>query len=275
MASPASYTEKRDFAYEIKFLLPDATADAALAWARGHLSPDPHAKGPTGDGYHITSVYFDTSKLDVFHRNGSYGRCKYRVRRYGSEAAIFLERKLKTRGLVGKRRSRIAVDEIGHLADSDPNKDWIGYWFHRRLLGRALEPICQIAYQRVARVGLTDDGPIRFTVDRQIISSLHTGLYFDDSGAGTTFLAGQSILELKYRKTMPAVYQKLIQELGLVPAAVSKYRLTIQSFLPDEAAKAKAAATDGRNGSAVHLDASASNGLSPQASDLLPERNHA
>ena len=158
---------------------------------------------------------------------------------------------------------------------ADPKKDWIGYWFHRRLLGRSLDPVCQIAYQRVARVGLTDDGPIRFTVDRQIVSSLHTELYFDDSGGGTTFLAGQSIVELKYRKTMPEVYQKLIQELALVPQAISKYRLAIQSFLPDEAAKDGAAPKDGRNGSAVHLNSNGQVVPETRVHHPLPERHHA
>ncbi|MBI3415307.1 MAG: polyphosphate polymerase domain-containing protein [Verrucomicrobia bacterium] len=275
MAASASYTEKRDFAYEIKFLLPDSVADAALAWARQHLSPDPHALGPTGDGYHITSIYFDTPSLDVFHRVGSYGRCKYRVRRYGSEEAIFLERKLKTRGLVGKRRSRIAVEQIANLAGTEPDESWIGYWFHRRLIARELQPICQIAYQRIARVGLSDNGPIRFTVDRQIVASLHTGLCFDDSGVGKIFLSGQSILELKFRQTMPEIYTKLIHELSLTPHAVSKYRLTIQSFLPEEAEKAEPAMKDSRNGSAVHPAPNGQIQSTTRNIVALPERNHA
>jgi hypothetical protein len=36
----------------------------------------------------------------VFHRRGSFGRSKYRIRRYGEAQVGFLERKLKTRGLL-------------------------------------------------------------------------------------------------------------------------------------------------------------------------------
>src|SRR3954471_17584026 len=117
----ASVTEKRDGAYEIKFLVPTATADAALAWARQHLAPDPHAQsGTDGDGYRVNSLYFDTQGLDVYRRNGSYGKSKYRVRRYGDESAIFLERKLKSGGLVSKKRTRIPDQELARLALLDP-----------------------------------------------------------------------------------------------------------------------------------------------------------
>src|SRR5438045_435204 len=129
---PASASEKRDFAYELKFLLSEATAQAALELARKHLSPDPFAGGESGDGYCVNSVYLDTERLDVYHRVGSYGRCKYRVRRYGNEPAVFLERKLKTRGLVGKRRTRVPDGEVPYLGQTSVPASWVGDWFHRR-----------------------------------------------------------------------------------------------------------------------------------------------
>src|SRR4029453_15707230 len=103
----ATVSEKRDFAHELKFLVSEAVAESALTWARANLSPDPFAGGAVGDGYRVNRVYFDTAGFDFYPRKGSYGRCKYRVRRYGMEPAVFLERKLKTRGLVGKRRTRV------------------------------------------------------------------------------------------------------------------------------------------------------------------------
>src|SRR3954471_1307785 len=137
----ASVTEKRDGAYEIKFLVPTATADAALAWARQHLAPDPHAQsGTDGDGYRVNSLYFDTANLDVYRRNGSYGKSKYRVRRYGAEPSIFLERKLKARSLVSTRRTRISDLELPRLAQTQLEPGWVGYWFGRRLVLRRLSP---------------------------------------------------------------------------------------------------------------------------------------
>ncbi len=66
---------------------------------------DPHASPEIGDGYLITTLYCDTPAFDVFHQNGSYGNAKYRLRRYGHGEEIFLERKLRNRQMVVKRRS--------------------------------------------------------------------------------------------------------------------------------------------------------------------------
>ena len=60
--SPSTDTrENRELATEMKFLVSPALAGQIRTWARQHLSPDPHAGGPAGDGYEITSLYFDTA----------------------------------------------------------------------------------------------------------------------------------------------------------------------------------------------------------------------
>src|SRR5207245_1606398 len=106
----------------------------AAAWR-----PTRMRRARRGDAYPVTSLYLDTERFDVFHRKGSFGRSKYRVRRYGQSEIAFLERKLKTRGLLTKRRSIVKPDELEHLASDDPERGWAGYWFHRRLLARGLE----------------------------------------------------------------------------------------------------------------------------------------
>src|ERR1044071_4237055 len=106
MSPSIDLRENRPFASEIKFAVNPRLGESIREWARVRLAPDPNASGEGGDGYRITSLYFDTRQFDVFHRRGSYGRSKYRIRRYGSSAVGFLERKLKTRGLVSKRRTR-------------------------------------------------------------------------------------------------------------------------------------------------------------------------
>ena len=248
MDQPTSPVEKKDFAYELKFLVPNHVADAALAWARTNLVADPNADGTRGDTYAITSLYFDTTELDVFHRVGSYGRCKYRVRRYGEEEAIFLERKLKTRGLVGKRRLRIPAEELALLTRIEAEPDWLGYWFHRRILVRQLLPTCQISYERVARMGMSNEGPIRITMDRKIRSLPRSQLEFEGSSEGLALLTNETIIELKYRKSLPALFKNLIQELALNPQPVSKYRLSMEAFSAAKNASLPTAVIDPRNG---------------------------
>lgn len=223
--SPSTDTrEYRESARELKFLVSVPTAESVRAWARTHLQPDPHSDGEQGDGYRITSLYLDTDRFDVFHRRGSFGRSKYRVRRYGNGDVAFLERKLKTKGLLAKRRSRLGLDRLGDLHAAAPVADPDAFWFHRRLLVRGLHPICQISYRRTARFALTDLGPIRLTIDDDLCALPARHLAFQEIAQARPILPDQRIVELKFRGEMPALFQRVLQDFALTPSAFSKYR---------------------------------------------------
>ena len=230
MSPSLEYRENREFALEIKFLLNLAVADQIREWARERLSPDPNATGGSGDSYRITSLYFDTDSFDVFHRRGSFGRSKYRIRRYGESEVTFLERKLKARGHLTKRRSIIKLDEMERLATVELERDWTGHWFHRRLLARRLRPVCQIAYERTALVAMTDGGLIRLTLDRDLRAIPGQKLAFRGDESGTRLAENHIILELKFRREMPVLFKQLIERFALNSQAVSKYRLAASSL---------------------------------------------
>src|SRR5882672_10911494 len=102
MIPSTGVTENRKSASEIKFLIEPPRAKEIHDWARAHLKPDPYATDAASDGYRTTSLYFDTKGFDIFHRRGSLGRGKYRIRRYGQGESVFLERKIRTRDLVSQ-----------------------------------------------------------------------------------------------------------------------------------------------------------------------------
>jgi hypothetical protein len=218
--------ENREFASEIKFQVPACAGEQVLDWAATRLLPDPNASadGQSG-GYLITSLYFDTEEFDVYHRRGSFGRSKYRIRRYGSSKVVFLERKLKTRGLVSKRRASVSVEELSRLHSPEADAGWEGFWYHQRLLARSLQPICQISYQRIARVAMTPFGAIRLTVDRAIRTVPLTSVGFNDAGEGTLLSEDEAIVELKFRMGIPVLFKELIENFALSPKRISKYRL--------------------------------------------------
>jgi hypothetical protein len=221
--------ENREFAAEIKFLLTPLIAAQIHDWARGRLVCDPNASDESGDGYQITSLYFDTGPFDVFQRKGSFGRSKYRIRRYGQSEVVFLERKLKTRGLLTKRRSIIPLAELTRLVGDDPDRAWPGFWFQRRLRARKLVPVCQISYLRTARVAMTRYGPIRLTLDQNLRAVPVGELAF--TGAESRWLAeDRVILELKFRREMPVLFKLLAEEFSLNPQPVSKYRLAVAAL---------------------------------------------
>jgi hypothetical protein len=228
--SPSTEThESRASAWEIKFLVTPALAEQIRGWARAHLMPDPNAQGAHGDSYRIASLYFDTEQLDVFHRRVSYGRGKYRVRRYGQSELGFLERKLRTRRQLTKRRSVVELGDLERLTWAEPQRDWTGCWFHRRLVARKLGPLCQVSYDRTARVAMTQYGPIRLTLDEDLCAQPADGLCFRAPG-GTPICANQVILELKFRYAMPTLFKYLVEEFALNQQTLSKYRLAVTAL---------------------------------------------
>ena len=213
---------------EIKFLVSEATGIQIREWVRGRLAPDPHGTGPHADEYRVSTLYLDTAAHDVFHRRGSYGRSKYRVRRYGEESRVFLERKLRTSSRLAKRRTDIPLEDL-HLLKAAEQGDALTKWFRRRVLVRQLAPICRVSYLRTARFAETPAGRMRLTLDYSLSASPADAFALDGPGPAS-LLNGHMILELKYRGAMPAVFKELADTFALAPGRASKYRTAVAAL---------------------------------------------
>ncbi|MFN0104643.1 MAG: polyphosphate polymerase domain-containing protein [Bryobacteraceae bacterium] len=222
--------ESRAFVREMKFVISPGCADAIREWSRVNMSPDPNAGGAAGDEYRVTSLYLDTADFAVYERRGSYGRCKYRVRRYGESESIFLERKLKTRNRVGKLRSIVDLVEVAWLEQDDSPKRWAGHWFHRRERVRGLRPVCQISYSRTARLGVSEGGPIRLTLDHDLRAVPVREYSFTNTADSVNLLPGQRVLELKYKAEIPGLFKELMHQFDLRPMPSSKYRMAVEAL---------------------------------------------
>jgi hypothetical protein len=217
------------FTSETKLLVDGRLGDDIRAWARDRLGPDPNGGGPFRDQYGVVSLYLDTEAHDVYHRRRSYGRSKYRIRRYESDESAFLERKLRTRLRLSKRRTRIPLEVVSSLRLDDPDPTHPGYWFFRRVLLRRLRPVCVIRYARTARMGETADGPVRMTLDASVVAS-PTSLVTLSPAPSRPLVEGQMILELKYTGVLPRVFRDLVDEFSLTPRPASKYRFAVQTL---------------------------------------------
>jgi hypothetical protein len=226
MTVPVDTRDIRGFASEIKFLVDPSTGDRIRDWARARLEPDPFGEGAFGDEYRTTSLYFDTVAFDVFHRRGSYGRSKYRIRRYDGEPVTFLERKLRRDARLSKRRTVVPLEDLHRL--DGPAAGWPGHWFRQRLLLRRLLPVCQVSYHRLARVGRGASGSYRLTLDQDVTARARTDIGFDRTV--TAVLPQTMVLELKFHGTPPALFKQLVEAFTLAPAGVSKYRLTVSAL---------------------------------------------
>ena len=216
--------ETRSFAREIKFLIPAEMGLQIQDWARTNLQPDPCGIGDSGDQYATTSLYYETPGFDVFHQKESYGRAKYRIRRYGFDNYIFLERKFRTDRLLAKRRTSVPLETLDRLGEPVADPAWPGFWFHRRILKRGLKPLVQVSYDRIARLGSAPLGPIRLTIDTNLrVLPLPDRAFLP--GVGLPLIEGKSILELKYVQDMPVIFKQLVERYAIGPGRVSKYRL--------------------------------------------------
>lgn len=219
-------------AFEVKFPLTEAQVDPIIQWARANLPPDIHAEAFGGDTYHVNSLYLDTPEMDVYHGRKGYQNSKFRIRRYGVEPRVYLERKCKTRGWVTKQRCAVPDAEITLLNRTDRFTDWRGEWYRERIQALNLLPQCQVSYLRVARVGEADGAPIRLTLDRQLRCAPANTLSLPDLGSGARLEIDAPILELKFQSSMPRLFKLLVREFALQPKQASKYRRAAMLCIP-------------------------------------------
>jgi hypothetical protein len=221
--------ETRDFAREAKFIVPATAFPQVVEWSRANLQPDGHGSGVFGDEYTTASLYFETADFRVYQRQASYGRSKFRIRRYGMSEIIFLERKFRTDRLLAKRRTTVPVSDLARLADECPDPTWPGFWFHRRILLRNLRPLIQMSYDRVARVGTSSTGPIRMTIDVNLrVLPMPDRAFIP--GVGLPLIEDKCIIEVKFRRELPAIFKRFAATFGLEIQRVSKYRLGLTAL---------------------------------------------
>jgi hypothetical protein len=205
---------------EQRFLVQDTAAAEIVSWLRQWFLADPRGGGPQADAYRVTTQYFDTTGMDVFWQRGSHGRAKYRIRRYGDEPIVYLERKLRFGSVLAKRRS---------AAPADPRQSAVAAggtnWFWRRTALRQLHPVCVISYHRVARQAGLSDRLARVTVDTDVRVGVDTDVTCRPT---SPLVPGQAIVEIKCAETVPAAVKDLIERFALIPVSrSSKYRRAV------------------------------------------------
>ncbi|MCA9072448.1 MAG: polyphosphate polymerase domain-containing protein [Planctomycetaceae bacterium] len=217
-------------AFEVKFLVTERQGQEAESWARDHLALDIHGNPNDNGTYQTTSLYTDTTALDVYRGTPKYRRRKYRVRRYGSGTELYLERKTRKGDRVAKRRDVVPTGELPLMAHPLSATDWQGHWFHSRLMKRQLRPVCRISYRRTAFVGQSSEGPLRLTLDRDVQGALTSDWDLESNLETRTALEGWVVLELKFQTAMPAPFKRLVQDMKLNPTGVSKYRRCLEAW---------------------------------------------
>ena len=238
-------------AYELKFLIHERVAQLVESWAAGAMQRDAFADLKHGGAYQTTTLYLDTPKRDVFHRSKGFRSSKFRLRRYGSENLVYLERKTRRGDRVSKRRCDVPMCEMAALANQEVAAAWPGAWFHDRVAKFPLRPSCRLTYDRTAFVKMTEDGPLRMTLDRHIRGLMAQEWDLTPLDAGHNILEDHVVCEFKFRGSMPGLFKQVIHTLQLEAGSVSKYRRMMLA-------------------SGLTIDTSATDDLAPSG----PESNH-
>jgi hypothetical protein len=78
-------------------------------------------------------------------------------------------------------------------------------------------------------MGLSDDGVLRLTFDRNVRGTLTQDWNVGSLHDGLAVLANQVICEFKYRGAVPTLFKEIIETMRLTPAPVSKYRTFLRA----------------------------------------------
>ncbi len=160
---------------EIKYYLSKKQASDFVNSLGSHLVFD--AFCPTGEPYHISSIYYDTSGYDVIRRSVDKPKykAKLRIRTYENNTH-FLELKQKYRGTVYKKRIQLSAFELkGFINDyklpqrSDYKENVIINDIQTFIDNHAplLRPV-HIEYHRVAYIYRPQQENVRITIDSKL-----------------------------------------------------------------------------------------------------------
>lgn len=176
----------------------------------------------------ICNIYFDTKdkELIVNSLEKPVFKEKVRLRSYNVptlEDDVFLEIKSKYKGIVGKRRIRIQLNDFYQYIQNHQyqKNDQIMNEIHYLFQYYKLSPSYFIAYDRHSYKGIHED--IRITIDTNLRSRKENlQLELGDYGV-PYFEEAKYIMEVKTLGAMPLWFVHALSELKIYPVSFSKY----------------------------------------------------
>jgi hypothetical protein len=220
----------------MKFILSEEQAKQIETALGDSLVHDAHDGSAAGAGYRVTTLYTDTDDFDVFYGEKPFRRHKYRLRRYGTEPLVYLERRSRWHDRIKKRRNTISAEEVHWFSHEASPTCWAGRWFHCCLLEGNLHPVCRVTYHRFAYFSNNGEGTMRLTFDRSVRGCLTEDWTVEPFEGGLPVLEGKVICEVKFCGVMPPCFKRIVRDFGLRPIRISKYRsfMRISSHLTDK-----------------------------------------
>lgn len=232
--------------YEFKYLLSSKESQLIFNQALRFMKIDDYALNKNNQGYTVRSLYYDNDNYDNFYEkvDGIRFRKKFRLRTYSTsffkESKIFLEMKGRNQNRVLKRRIEVNkndfeifnnLDNLKNLSNvytniykSDLFKEFLFDYYKKKL-----KPKIIIDYNRIPLInkhGLY----FRLTFDKNIFTGVSKSLFTNKNFYfPIAWKPGCTILEVKFIRSLPAWFHRIIQSFNLNRRSISKFVLGIEN----------------------------------------------
>jgi ribosomal protein L12E/L44/L45/RPP1/RPP2 len=226
---------KLDFLrFEFKYILPQEVRARIEDQIVHFMALDPFVAGQEQQRYVVRSLYYDDPALSSYYQKieGALMRAKFRLRTYTDEptanCATYLELKGRYNSLVFKRRayfdSAAAFHQCGSVTDkiiSRVNGSPIGTQFLAELAHKQIKPLMLIEYLRRPYVA-RDNSDFRLTLDEDLFGTATDQLFPADTHGRRPILPGHSVMEIKFKNSIPLWFHRIIKNHGLKRISISK-----------------------------------------------------
>lgn len=227
--------------YEKKFLVEQEKVDILTERLSEYMEIDKYNRD--GRMYTICNIYYDTPDDELIRRSieGPVYKEKLRLRSYGTVGlwdSVFVEIKKKYKGIVNKRRTSMNLKEAYEFIENGLLPDLSNPKINRQVLKELeyfrsvyeLVPKVCLCYDRMAFFA-KDDGDFRVTFDTNVRARRQdVGLEYGDYGSAVV-KDGRWIMEVKMQNSAPLWFTRLMSELEIYPASISKYGTEYKAYI--------------------------------------------
>jgi len=223
--------------FEIKYILNTITSIRIQKIIKDFMILDGFAKFVSDEQYFVRSLYFDNDNYDNFKEkvDGLKIRHKFRIRTYSKinneSSMIYLEKKGRFNERTYKIRNKISFNELELILKDNDKFKLYKKNINNNLLSefivdcykKKIKPMVIIDYYRKPFIN-KNGNYFRLTFDNNLSSTISKNLFLPDHQSKKT-IPGYEILEVKFDRTIPPWFQKIIQNFELKRLSVSKYVL--------------------------------------------------
>tara|TARA_B100001057_G_scaffold446114_1_gene484386 strand:+ start:19562 stop:20296 length:735 start_codon:yes stop_codon:yes gene_type:complete len=227
------------FRYEFKYIISNLIREKIKKDISYFMKIDKYAQINEGEKYFVRSLYFEDYHNSNFYEkiDGVRNRRKYRLRTYSNyeknNNLIFLEQKSRLENHVTKYRKKIDNSHIDLFYNNNRVFDLLNNYddaltrsFLYDYTKKNIRPKVLVDYYRTPYISNFDMN-FRLTIDQNIIVSRSNKL-FNSYNRKINSLLDHSILEIKFKRRIPAWFHKIIMGYNLERISISKFVLGIK-----------------------------------------------